>query len=198
MSGYWAVGVQVQSCRRMPAGWSVEWNIKADVSVNGFFLFHSRMPIVCWGDLICSDFLGKRSRSRYTRLRTSFSLQEGRMRALWRSRGAGMSSSSRFGAPNTCTRFACSTPRRLISWSSLFLQVICLIFFLLFFIGQVDFIVTFSMLFLMLIECSWSMANGTLVVSLLWMNWTIVGSVLLGIRVAYFWSDLKIWLTLDM
>lgn len=63
------------------------------------------------------------SRRRSTRLRISFSQREGRMRVLWKLRGARMLSSSRFDVPSTCTHSVCSTPRKRISWSNLFPQV---------------------------------------------------------------------------
>ena len=63
------------------------------------------------------------SLSKSTRSKTSFWQREGRMLGLWRSREARTLSSSRSGALGTSTLFASSTKRRLISLSSLFLQV---------------------------------------------------------------------------
>ena len=57
------------------------------------------------------------------RLKISFSLQEGKMHVLWKSRRARMLSSSRSVAPSTCTHFVCLTRRRLKSWSNLSLPV---------------------------------------------------------------------------
>lgn len=63
------------------------------------------------------------SQSRFMRSRISFSQLEGRMHALWRSRGAKTLLSLKFVAPSTSTHFLCLILRRLISWSNLFLLV---------------------------------------------------------------------------
>lgn len=83
-----------------------------------YFMFSSlvlRFPASC--------FLHSLSKS--MRLKISFSLQEGKTHARWKSRGARMRWSSRSVAPSTSTRFVFLTQRRLTNWSSLFLQVNC-------------------------------------------------------------------------
>ena len=63
------------------------------------------------------------SQSKFMRSRISFSLLEGKMHVLWKSRGARMLSSSKFDAPSTSTRCVCLTLRKQTSWSNLCLQV---------------------------------------------------------------------------
>lgn len=63
------------------------------------------------------------SRSKSMKSRTSFWRREGRMQGQWRSREARTLWSSRLGAQGISTHYVSSTKRRLISWSSLFLQV---------------------------------------------------------------------------
>lgn len=109
---------------------SISQSIWYPLFLNSFSLtlaLHCSLPV----NSLSFGFLAKcfclsvadHSRSKSTRSRISFSPQEGKMHALWESRGAKMRSSSRSVAPSTCTHFASLTLKRLTSWSSLSLLV---------------------------------------------------------------------------